>query len=189
MTEAKTGRVEAVLVGHQPDSLVSTRTDSFQVVYGGIHGDRHFGQTHLSGGKTKFYPRGTVIYNDRQVSLVSAEELKEIAETLKIPEILPEWLGANLLLSGIPDMTRLAPGTRLFFSSGAVLYVTRFNNPCSAAGDVIQAQYPERNGLSPAFVRHAMHRRGLVAMVDIPGLISAGDIVGVEAETHYLYQE
>lgn len=181
-------KAAAVLVGSNPDSLVTTRSQTITAVFGGIAGDRHFGQTHKSGGRTKFYPRGTEIFNERQLSLVSSEELAAAAEKMGIPEILPEWLGANVLLSGIPDLTSLSPGTRLAFSSGAVVYVTSSNNPCVGPGNIIQNMFPERTGLSAAFVQHAMHRRGIVAVVDIPGLISEGDDVALIQEQRYLYQ-
>ena len=45
------------------------------------------------------------IRNDRQISIVSAEELALIAKELHVPEVKPEWLGANLLISGIPNLS------------------------------------------------------------------------------------
>jgi hypothetical protein len=183
------GLTTAVLIGQQADTLVTTRVKTVQVTVEGFTGDKHAGLTHPADSRTQFYPRGTQIFNDRQVSIVSAEELTGVAASLGLPEILPEWLGANLLLSGIPNLTRLAPGTRLFFSSGAVLYVTHSNNPCSGPGKIIQSQFPDREGLTAAFVKQAMHRRGLVAVVDLPGQIIEGDAVTVNWEDRYRYRE
>lgn len=187
MNDDWSGLTAAVLVGQQADSLVTTRVEKVQATVEGFAGDKHAGLTHPADSRTPFYPRGAQIFNDRQVSIVSAEELAGLAARLELPEVLPEWLGANLLLSGIPDLTRLEPGARLFFSSGAVLYVTHSNNPCSGPGKILQSRFPDREGLVAAFVKHAMHRRGLVAVVDSPGQIAEGDTVKVIWKNRYRY--
>ncbi len=181
MSRELEGRVAAVLLGLDARSLVSTPVNEVTATFEGLNGDKHAGLTRLSDGRTPHYARGTLIRNDRQVSLVSTEELAEIAARLGIPEILGQWLGANILTQGIPGLTRLPPGTRLFFSRGAVLYVTDENMPCRGPGRVIQAQYAEKAGIESGFVKAALHRRGLVAVVEKPGLISAGDQVRVAA--------
>ncbi len=112
-----------------------------EVTFEGIIGDKHSGLTKLSDSRTKFYPRGTVIRNTRQISIVSNEELADIAAELKIAVLLPDWFGANLLLSGIPDFTGLKPNTRLFFTSGAVLLITKDNLPCSSLSQEILPKY------------------------------------------------
>ena len=183
------GLTAAVLIGQQADTLVTTRVRMVQVTVEGFAGDKHAGLTRPADSRTPFYPRGTQIFNDRQVSIVSAEELAGLAASLELPEVLPEWLGANLLLSGIPDLSKLEPGARLFFSSGAVLYVTHANNPCSGPGKIFQSRFPDRDGLTAAFVNHAMHRRGLVAVVDLPGQIAQGDTVKVIWKNRYRYQD
>jgi hypothetical protein len=57
--------------------------------------------------KTKL--TGTVIRNTRQFTMLSLEELAEIAYAMQIPEVLPEWAGANLAIQGIPNLTMLPP--------------------------------------------------------------------------------
>ncbi|MCI0693409.1 hypothetical protein L0337_15565 [candidate division KSB1 bacterium] len=49
--------------------------------------------TRLSDARTPQYPRGTEIRNDRQVFIVSAEELAQIATAMKLPEILKQLAG------------------------------------------------------------------------------------------------
>ncbi|MDV2887943.1 hypothetical protein RYX45_22510, partial [Alkalihalophilus pseudofirmus] len=44
-----------------------------------------------------------------------------IAEELNVEEVLPEWLGANLLIQGFPELTQLTMGSRILFPSGAGL--------------------------------------------------------------------
>ena len=181
------GVVLGVLVGLDANSLVTTRVVEIQATFEGFNGDRHAGFTLLSDGRTPHYPRGTVIRNNRQVSLVSAEELADIAERMGLADVQPEWLGANLLLEGIPNLTRLPPSSRIFFSQGAALIVTNENNPCDGPGKVIQAQYPDQPGAGAGFVKAAHHRRGLVAVVEKPGVIAVGDRASVYVPDQYRY--
>lgn len=183
------GKVELLMLGMQSDSIETTRVQQVQATWDGLENDKHAGRTRPSDSRTPQYPRGTPILNDRQVCIVSAEELAAIASDMDIPEVRPEWLGANILVSGIPNLTRLPPGSRLVFAGGTVLYITHFNNPCSLPGKMIQANYSNRDGLAPAFVRSAQHRRGLVAMVEQPGTISTGEAIQVVVFKHYQYLE
>ena len=98
---------------------------------------------------------------------------------MDLPQLLPEWLGANLCLSGIPRLTRLPVGTRLFFARGAVLAVEGENKPCSTAGKAIEAQFPGIDGLAERFPKAGMGMRGLVAWVEKPGVICQGDLFSV----------
>lgn len=183
------GVVQAVLLGLQQDTLLTTRVDSVQAAAGGFVGDKHTGVTHPADSRTPYYQRGAMIFNDRQVTIVSVEELTEVAARLGVPKIEPEWLGANILVSGIPQLSRLSPGTRLFFSGGVGLYVTHSNNPCAGPGKIIQALHPEMEGLTAAFIKQAMHHRGVVAVVDLPGEIHTGDTIKVRREERYTYTE
>lgn len=177
MDTPSSGQVVGVYLGLDPHSLVTTRADVAQVTWEGFAGDRHAGLTRPSDGRTPHYPRGTEIRNSRQVSIVSAEELAEIAAAMELETVLPEWLGANLLLTGIPRLARMPAGVRLFFASGAVLVSEGENLPCIAPGRVIQAAHPNIPGLAPLFVRAARGRRGIVAWVEKQGHIRVGDEV------------
>ena len=84
------------------------------------------------------------------------------------------------MLRGIAEFTYLLPTTRLFFSSGAVLVVTNENLPCRISGDSVQAQYPEKPHLCTDYIKQAVHRRGIIACVEMPGDIAMGDGVRVE---------
>ncbi len=180
------GRVIAVLLAQDPDSLVSTRQAQVQVDLQGFSGDKHYGMTHRSDGRTPHYPHGTEIRNDRQVSIISTEEMTQVAASMGIPEILPEWLGANLLLEGIPHLTQLPPSTRLFFAQGAVLVVQQENLPCIGPGNVIQKHYP-LDGLAALFVNKALHQRGIVACVEKAGSVAAGDSVRMEIPEQVIF--
>ncbi|MDF2962802.1 MAG: hypothetical protein K0S39_4537, partial [Paenibacillus sp.] len=112
-----TALVEAVLMTSQPGSFVTRRKDSIEVDLGGIPNDRHYGLLRPADSRQKIYPAGTPIANRRQLSLVSAEECERIARNLGVLYILPEWLGANVLLSGYPELTGLPQGARILFQS------------------------------------------------------------------------
>jgi MOSC domain-containing protein YiiM len=171
------GRVQAVLVAPNKDTIVAERQPTIRLTMAGVEGDRHAGLTMPSGGRTPYYPRGTEIRNSRQVSLVSVEELDEVAAAMHLPAIEPEWLGANVLVEGIPALSILPPSTRLFFESGAVLVVEGENGPCTIAGAAIQAAFPDVEGLTQLFPKAAIHKRGIVAWVERPGAIVQGDSV------------
>ena len=81
---------------------------SLELLFSGIKGDMHAGLTRKSDVRTiKQYARDTDIRNVRQLTIVSEEELAEIADLMGIPEMKAEWLGANVVTSGIPDLTLL----------------------------------------------------------------------------------
>lgn len=173
------GRVEAVMILEPSASIVSQRLERVTVTEAGFEGDRHAGKTRKAGVRDDDIPRGTEIRNDRQVSLVSAEELAEIADKMDVDEVRPEWLGANLCVSGIEDLSRLPAGARFEFDGGVQIVVAEENQPCTGPGKVLQEQYPERERLASQFPKQAMHRRGLVGWVERPGEIEPGESVQV----------
>lgn len=181
VNSATAGLTAGVYLGLDNDSLVTTRQAQVQVVFEGFSGDKHAGFTRLADSRTPYYRRGIPIRNDRQVSIVSLEELALVAEALDLPHILPKWLGANLALQGIPNLSQLPPNTRLVFAQGAVLVVQKENKPCTGPGRVIQDHY-QRPGLESAFPKAALHLRGLVACVEHPGIITEGDAVIVRVK-------
>jgi hypothetical protein len=169
------GLIARVMVARDPGSLVSTSIPQTAVTFEGFDGDKHAGFTRGADGRTPHYPRGTRIRNDRQVSLVSVEDLAQIASGLGVPVVEPEWLGANLLVSGLPRFTLLPPATRLFFAEGVVLAVSGENEPCLGPGRVMAQHYPQLT--ASRFPKAARHRRGVVAVVEKPGVIHAGEAV------------
>ncbi|SEM67975.1 MOSC domain-containing protein [Lihuaxuella thermophila] len=174
--EAKT---EAVLIADQPETFVTRRIPEAYFEMGGIPGDRHFGITRPADSRQPMYPRGTKIFNRRQITILSAEECEEIADRLGIEEVLPEWLGANLLLKGIPALTSLTMGSRLLFPSGAGLICQGENLPCRLPGEVIQKMNSHHPKLAANFVKAADRRRGIVCLVERPGIVRQGDTVRI----------
>jgi hypothetical protein len=180
MVEKLEGIVKGVYIAADRKSFVSAPHPQVQVTFEGIPGDRHAGITMRSDGRTPYYPRGTEIRNSRQVSIVSVEELAEVAREMGIDCIQAEWLGANLLIEGVPNLTALPPATKLFFPDGAALVISKDNGPCIGPGKEIQSHYPEAGKIAELFPKVALHKRGLVAVVERPGTIAAGEVVRVE---------
>jgi MOSC domain-containing protein YiiM len=118
------------------------------------------------------------------VTLVSAEELAEIAAAMGIPVAKPEWLGANIVTSGIPDLTLLPPSSRLQFTSGATLVVDMENHPCRQVADVILQYHPD---VETGFINAGWNKRGLTAWVEREGVVSSGDAMVVWVPQQRIY--
>ncbi|MGI9205146.1 MAG: MOSC domain-containing protein, partial [Woeseiaceae bacterium] len=164
-------RVESVHAGSN-DDLSKEAHPSIQAELDGIAGDRHqSGQRQTWQGDKQ--PAGTVRRNERQWSAVSVDELAEISREMDLSDDLtPAFLGANLCLSGVPELSRLPKGTLLRFPSGAELVVEEYNPPCRAMSKQIAGSFTKRSGESPsptAFSKAAKLRRGIVGVVDVPG--------------------
>lgn len=171
--------INAILIADQSDSFVTRRIPEVALEFGGIKGDRHFGVTRPADVRQPMYPRGTEILNRRQITIVSEEDLAAIANELRVEQILPEWLGANLLVSGITEWTKLTMGSRILFPSGAGLICMGENLPCTFPGEQIQKHNLNLPKLASRFVKAGQGRRGIVCAVECPGKIAAEDQVQV----------
>ncbi len=148
---------------------------SLSATFAGIVGEAHEGLTAPSCVRmTAQYPQGTLVANTRQVSVVSAEELVEIAVRMGLERISPALLGATMVVEGIPDFSHIPPGSRLQVASGATLVVNLNNRPCTFPSRAVEAAHP---GFGKAFKPAAEGRRGVVAWVEREGTISLGDMV------------
>jgi MOSC domain-containing protein YiiM len=169
--------VAALGIADQPRDFVTRPLELAVLSYAGLEGDRHAGLTARAGVRQKHLPKGTEIRNARQLSLVSVEELAELARALGVERIDYRWLGANVLVRKAPALTRCPPGSRLLFGSGAVLVIDGDNEPCRKAGMGLVRGLGADEGLASRFVKAAQHLRGLVAWVERPGTIRLGDPV------------
>ncbi|MEO0487361.1 MAG: MOSC domain-containing protein [Pseudomonadota bacterium] len=167
---------EVLWIGYVPDrdaSLASQPLDTAQITFAGIAGEAHGGLTRASCSRVKSqHPRGTTIRNTRQLSVVSAEDLAEIAAKMGIETLRPDQIGASLLLSGIPDFTHIPPSARLQGPSGVTLIVDMENRPCHLPARVIDATDPGQGG---KFRAAAKGRRGVTVSVEREGTLSVGD--------------
>jgi len=156
---------------------------SIDVELDGIAGDAHRSYVRKAWAGDK-QPEGTVRRNERQWSAVSVEELAQIRDAMDLVNApTPTELGANLCLSGIRELSRLPKGTVLKFPSGVELIVEEYNPPCHDMGKKLAAIHETRSGKSlssTAFSKAAKLSRGLVGVVEVPGVINAGDDVQVQ---------
>lgn len=168
-------------------SFVTTATDHLDLTYAGIVGDLHSGLYRKSGVREPWYPRGTPMRNERQLSILSTEEMAEVAADLNLPELPPAWIGGNLLLAGIPSLSRLPPRSILMFPSGAAIRIDGDNGPCRSSGRAIVEHVPGRPDLEFGFVKAAKYKRGLLGWVEREGPVRPGDPVKIRVWEQALY--
>ncbi|MEI4233878.1 MOSC domain-containing protein [Roseovarius sp. D22-M7] len=156
-------------------SLASETLQEVAVSYAGIAGEAHGGLTRPSCSRVVAqYPKGTEIRNVRQFSILSVEELAEIATTMGVARIDPAWVGASLVIEGIPDFTHVPPAARLQGPDGVTLVVDMENRPCHLPAKVID---DHAAGFGRRF-KHAAHgRRGVTAWVEREGVLRVGDML------------
>lgn len=180
-------RVDGLFAGAGA-SFETRAVEALDLAFEGLAGDRHGGATRRTGGREPWYVRRTEIRNERQVSIVSRDELAAVAGDMAIDRLEPEWIGANMTLAGVERLSWLPPRTLMFFEGGATLKVDGDNSPCRASGRAIARQFEDRPDLERAFVRHAQHRRGLVAWVEKPGRIALGASVELRLPEQWIYE-
>lgn len=183
------GRVAGVLIA-AGDDFVTRQTPHLDLSFAGIAGDYHACHTRRSGGREPWYRRGTEISNERQLSIVAPDELATIAARMQLAELKPQWIGANMVIEGVARLSMLPPGTMMFFSNGTVLKVDGQNMPCRIAGRSIaeHAGMADPDAGSLLFPKVARRLRGLVAWVEKPGRIEAGEEVSVRIPEQWIYR-
>lgn len=159
----------------QDKDLRSAPLQEAHLGFAGIAGEFHGGLTRPACSRTLAqYPKGTEIRNVRQLTVLSREELDQIASDIGLEALNPEWLGASMVIEGIPDFSHLPPSSRLQAPSGASLTVDMENRPCVFPGREIDKDHPK---LGPKFKPAAQDRRGVTAWVEREGPVNLGDEV------------
>ncbi|WP_299917790.1 MOSC domain-containing protein [uncultured Roseobacter sp.] len=157
------------------ETLRAEGLNAAELTFAGIEGECHGGLTRPSCVRTKAqYPKGTEIRNVRQLSVLSAEELALIASEMGLEAMDPAWMGASMVIEGIPDFSHVPPSSRLQVPSGASITIDMENRPCIYPGREIEKDRP---GFGPAFKPAAKNRRGVTAWVEREGSIAVGDTV------------
>mgnify|MGYP000306358852 CR=1 FL=1 len=178
-----TGLVDSVYLGASEETLSKQPRDSLNAQLDGLVGDRHGSIEREAWGAGDKQVEGIIRRNERQWSAVSVEELAAIAKAMDLTEPLSAAsLGANLCLSGVPELSRLPKGSILKFPSGAELMVEEYNPPCLDMGKKLASIHSTQSGKAihdTAFSQAAQYTRGLVGVVEVPGMINAGDRVEV----------
>ncbi|MDE0588691.1 MOSC domain-containing protein [Halocynthiibacter sp. C4] len=155
------------------ESLLATPMDEMELTFSGPLREDHGGLTRPSCSRViTQYPRGTEIRNVRQLTIVSAEEIKEIAKALELEQLDPALLGANMVVKGIPDFTAVPPSSRLQAENGATVTIDMENQPCNLVTREIGLKH---EGEGKAFRAKAAGKRGVTAWVEREGTLRRGD--------------
>lgn len=162
-------------VANRDAALASVAVQALTAVFVGPDGEAHGGLTRPSCSRVaNLYPRGTPIANVRQFSVLSAEEMAEVAARMGIARLDPALVGATMVVEGIPDFSRVPPSSRLQAADGTTLVVDMENRPCVLPAKPIEAALPGHGaGFKPA----AKGRRGVTAWVEREGTLRVGDAV------------
>lgn len=160
--------VEKLVITSQPVAVMP-------LTFAGFEGEVHAGETRPSCSRvTRQHPKNTTIRNVRQLCVVSAEEMAEVARDMGLQAMDYAWVGASLVLEGIPDLTHLPPSSRLQGPDGVTLVVDMENLPCQEPAVTIEKALP---GQGKGFKRAAEGKRGVTAWVEREGTLRLGDVV------------
>jgi hypothetical protein len=174
------------IVPNRDASLAATPVAELMAGFGGVAGEAHGGLTRPSCVRVAAqYKEGTEIRNTRQFSILSAEELATIASEMGLAEFDPAWVGASMVVSGIPDFSHVPPSSRLQGASGATLVVDMQNRPCTFPARVIETAAP---GAGKLFKPSAVGRRGVTAWVEREGMFRVGDTIRLHVPDQRAWQ-
>ena len=183
-----TGRIAWIgRVADRASSLAAEPLSEVAVSYAGIAGEEHAGLTRPSCSRVVAqYPKGTEIRNVRQFSVLSVEELAAIAAKMGVARIDPAWVGASLVVEGIPDFSHVPPSSRLQGPDGVALVVDMENRPCHLPAKVIDAHLP---GVGGRFKTAANGRRGVTAWVEREGVLRLGEMLRLHIPDQPVWSE
>ena len=152
-------------------------------------GDKHAGfDRYLSGHdgdhiRTSGLMKGARVFNWRSWTGLCLEEMTEVEQALG-HDIPLGCLLENITISGIPNFSKLEPGTRLVFPehiadgnvTQAILAVWEENGPCRTVGERLEAHHGIE-GLKTRLIREARNKRGVMGFVLSAGSVSLQDRV------------
>ena len=179
------GTVASLFLGAR-GTLSKAAQSSLEFAPDGIVGDRHRGLTRKAWEQTDKQPGGTDRRNERQWSAVAQEDLDQASQVLSLTKPLSAGdVAVNLSISGVPDFSRLPRGTTLTFEGGVVLMVEEYNPPCSRMSQYVSESHEATPGVPLGegdFIEASKFSRGLVGVVEVPGVVSVGEGVSVAPE-------
>ncbi len=165
-----------VWMGTVPQDRPNIRSQAIQSAfasYAGFEGDYHAGLTRASCVRVKSqHPEGTEIRNVRQFSILSVEEMAEIAAEIGIDALDPILLGASIVIEGIEDFSHVPPASRLQAENGTTIAVDMLNAPCNLPAREIEKAAP---GHGKGFKAAARGKRGVCGWVERQGSLQVGD--------------
>lgn len=155
------------------EALISPARDALDLTFNGIEGAFHAGLTRPACSRVKSqYPRNTPIKNERQLSIVSQEEIDEIAAKMGVDTLDPARLGATMVIKGLPDFSHVPPSSRLQAPGGATVTVDMENRPCQFPAKSLRADHGD---VAMGFKTAAKGKRGVTAWVAAEGRVAVGD--------------
>lgn len=168
------GKVDAVCVnGGEIEGIMIKREGVFSDIHS--HNTRRLSGHDGRFKKTTGLIDGEEVFNWRTWTGISSEEIREVEEAagFSIPVgIILE----NIRFSGIPDFSKIQPGSYLVFPSKAVLAVWSENGPCKTVGKRLEELH-QKEGVNTSFIKHAQGKRGVMGFVLAPGFITKGQEV------------
>ncbi|MGB5863504.1 MAG: sulfurase [Sulfitobacter sp.] len=161
------------VVPERAAGLKAVPRDALTLGFAGPEGEDHAGLTRPSCSRViSQHPKGTQIANTRQLCVMSAQELAQIAAAMGIEALDPSYMGATLVLDGISDLTHLPPSSRLQAPSGATIVIDMENRPCMLPAREIEA---DMAGVGKAVKSASKDRRGVTAWVEREGVLKLGE--------------
>lgn len=159
-----------------PDAgLRSAAVPELELSYAGAAGEAHSGLTRASCVRVKTqWPEGTEIRNVRQLSVMSQEEIDQIAATCGLDYLDPALLGCTMVVKGIADFSHVPPSSRLQSPDLTTIVVDMQNRPCNLPAREIEADHPTHG---KPFKAAAKGKRGVTAWVEHEGTFRVGDML------------
>lgn len=174
-------------VADREQALASAPLSRMDLGFGGLDGECHGGMTRASCSRVlSQHPRGTEIANVRQLSIISAEEMAAVAAEMGIDAVKPEWMGASIMVRGLPDFTHVPPSSRLQSKAGTTLVIDMENRPCMYPGkEEVEPHHPGKGKLLKSA---AQGRRGVTAWVEREGPLALGDVFTLHVPAQRVWQ-
>ena len=155
--------------------LRSEPAPALTMTYAGAQGEAHSGVTRASCVRVRAqWPEGTEIRNVRQLSVMSQEEIDEIAADCGLDALDPALLGCSVVVKGISDFSHVPPSSRLQSADGTTIVVDMQNRPCNLPAREIEIDHPTHG---KPFKAVAKGKRGVTAWVEREGTFRVGDAV------------
>ena len=173
------GKIDSLFLGVIEEELIKRSVKQLEFRLDGVIGDRHAGFERVTWEGDDKQVANTLRRNERQWSAVSSEELDEISEkmNLRVPLNAGD-IGANFCVSGANNFSKLPKGTIFKFDSGVELIVEEYNPPCLGMSKNLAQNILDKNGNvldETLFLQVAKYLRGLVGIVEVPGIIHKND--------------
>lgn len=167
--------------------------DRLQFLPEGARQDSHSGMLmNTTVRESKLVPRGTVVWNYRQIAVTSVGECKYVVAQLPtIDTITPDDLMSNLHLEGLDNLSTLPAGSLIqFFDPKTdavrelILYLTAINDPCEIVRGRIEKRLGE--GKAKGYEKASYLHRGVLAIVFKGGMIKVGDKVKITTPRFFI---